>query len=194
MTSYGSLALRFDPLNEHVFVNKLVVLDEAGKQVAKGATKDYFILDENSTNAAHTKKVLNTPVPGLKPGYTLRTQITTEELAPSDNFRFQEFLLSSTVPTGASVVFVSGDVAGITSHTTSFTHVERSPDLIYALETNPKPYALEAMQARIDTFLPIIWLNEPTGSWGEIEARRSISSASRIDLRLTRKRPTWRRS
>ena len=168
VTRYSSMSMRFDPAYERVFVNKLAVFDASGKQVAEGAVNNYYVLDDSSSGEAKKHKVLNMPVPGLKPGYTLRFAVTTEELMPADVFRFQDFLLSSTVPVGVGAVFVHGDIGAITSRSTPLAKVERTSDIIYSVEANPKQYYLESSQPPIEYHLPIVWMGESGGNWEEI--------------------------
>ncbi len=168
VTRYSSMTMRFNPAYERVFVNRLAVFDASGKQVAEGSVNNYYALDDNSSGEAKQHKLLNTPVPGLKPGYTLRFVVTTEELILADSFRFQNFVLSSAVPVGVGAVFVHGDIASITSSSTQQAKIERTSDVIYCVEANPTQYYFEPNQPPIEYHLPIVWMGESGGNWEEI--------------------------
>jgi transglutaminase-like putative cysteine protease/Tfp pilus assembly protein PilF len=201
VTRFSSLSLRFDPGAERVFVNRLAVFDAAGKKVAEGSVNDYYVLDDNSSRVASQKKFLNLPVPGLKPGYTLRYVVTTQELTPADDFRFQEFLLTSSVPVGVCAAFVHGDVTSIVGNSTPLARVERAADLIYSLNTNPEPYSWESAQPLAEYYLPILFLGESAGSWEEVgrayleqikDKLVATDEARRVALELTKNCPTKR--
>jgi tetratricopeptide (TPR) repeat protein len=168
VSRYSLLSTRFDPLYERPYVNRLTVLNASGKQVGEGSVNEYYVVDDSGSGTANRKKVLNLPVPGLKPGYTLRAVMTTEELVPADSFRFQDFLLTSSMPTGVSAVFVHGDVASIAASSTPFAKIERTGDLIYCVQTNPKPYVSEPALPNPEHYLPVVWIGESGGKWEEI--------------------------
>ncbi len=165
VTRYSTLTVNFDPSAERVFVNRLAVFDEQGQKVADGSVDDYYVLDDDSSGTATQDKVLNLPVPALKPGHTLEFAVTTEELSASDDFRYQEFLLTSSVPVGMSIVFVRGDVSSLLSGTTAPATAEKASDLIYVILPNPVVYSWESYQPFVEHFLPMIWLGDSRSTW-----------------------------
>ena len=102
VAQYTNLTFPFEPSTERFYVNRLVVFDAEGKQVAKGSVDSYYVMDDSSSGVASRHKVVNVPVPGLKPGYSLEIETTREDYAPAKEFPFEAITLASTVPVGAS--------------------------------------------------------------------------------------------
>lgn len=103
VSQYSTLTFDLNPTGERFFVNRLVVLDTSGTQVAQGSVDTYYVVDNSSSGVASNAKVVTVPVPGLKAGYTIECMVTREDRVPSEEYGFDETPLSSTVPAGVSV-------------------------------------------------------------------------------------------
>ena len=197
VSQYRTLTFEFNPTAEQFYVNRLVVLDAAGKQVAEGSVDTYYVVDDSSTGVASNAKVVTVPVPGLKAGHTIECMVTREELSPSDEFGFDEVVLSTSVPVSVSAYYISGEVKNLKYKTSVPLSVESTDDLLYCVAANPAPYREEVKQQPIERFLPIVWVGEAGSTWpaesqkylkmvaGQTRARRRDAKAGPgIDARV----------
>jgi len=113
VAAFSTLQIPFDPLSEQIYVNELRVMDRAGKTLAAGKPSDYYVLDDHLRRMATQKKILNIPVPGLEPGCQIALMITSRELGRQDEFPFLEHCFSRHLPVRESILFLSGDTAGL---------------------------------------------------------------------------------
>lgn len=165
VSQYSTLTFDLNPTGERFFVNRLVVLDAAGKQVAEGSVDTYYVVDDSSSGVASNAKVVTVPVPGLKAGYTIECMVTREDRAPSEKYGFDETLMSSKVPVGVSVYYVTGDTQGLKYKTSLPLQVVASKDLLYCVTANPAPFREEIKQPPVERFLPVVWVGEADSSW-----------------------------
>jgi len=165
VAQYKTLEFELNPNGERLFVNRLVVLDAAGKQVATGSVDSYYMLDDTSSGMATNGKIVTVPVPGLKPGYTIECMVTREDRAPSESFGFDKAILSTSVPVGVSVYYVVGDVSNLRYKTSASIGLDQSEGLLCCVMANPVPYRDEAKQPSLERFLPIVWIGESNTSW-----------------------------
>ena len=176
---YGTLNFDLKPTVERLYVNRLVVLNAAGKQVAEGIVDNYFIVDDSSSGIATNSKIVNIPVPGLKPGHTIEYTITREERFPSESFSFQHALLSSSVPVGVSAFFVEGDVEGLKYETSLPISVAATNKVIHCVVANPPPICTESRQQPLQCYLPMIWVGDESRN---VERRRPrLSTVDRTE-------------
>ena len=80
VTRFSTFQFEFDPLAQQLYVNSLRVTDEAGQEIAFGKPSDYYVIDDGGNGVASGRKLLNVPVPGLKPGCTIELVFTRRDL------------------------------------------------------------------------------------------------------------------
>jgi hypothetical protein len=155
-------------MGERVFVNRLVVLDEQGHQVSQGSIDSYFVMDDSSSDTASSSKVINLPVPGLKPGYTLECLISREDLISAKSMPFEQASLSSNIPVKVSAFYVAGDVDAIRWAAPSGVKLERAGNALYCVEANPMLLSIEPNQPELVSFAPAVWVGPADASWEAI--------------------------
>jgi tetratricopeptide (TPR) repeat protein/transglutaminase-like putative cysteine protease len=180
VSRFSTLTFELDPVAERFYVNRLIVRNERGKQVAQGSVENYFIVDDTTSGVQSHSKTVNVPVPGLKPGYTIDCLVTREERFASEKFRFQKLNLSSSVPTGVSACFVRGDVEELACKTSIPMQVGKLPQAIYCIQLNAPPFQDEARQPPSEKYMPVVWISESKADWGVL----SRDYLSRIEDRL----------
>ncbi len=165
VSQYNTLTFELNPMVERFYVNRLVVLDTTGKQVAEGSVDTYYVVDDSSTGVASNAKLVTVPVPGLKPGYSIECMVTREDRAPSEEFGFGEINLSTSVPVGVSAYYIEGDVQSLNYKTSVPLNVEVGANLLQCVTANPPAYRAESKQQPIERFLPIVWIGEAGSTW-----------------------------
>jgi tetratricopeptide (TPR) repeat protein len=168
VTQFSTLTFKYEPLGERVFINRLVVLDEHGKQVSQGSVDSYFVTDDQSKETACNAKVINVPVPGLKAGYTLECQITREDIAPSKAMPFEQTALSSTIPIKVSAFFVQGDLKAVKWVASPGVKLEQNGNALFCVAANPLLLRVEPNQPEFSTFAPAVWVGPADSSWEEL--------------------------
>ena len=166
VSRFNTLTFDLDPVAERFYVNRLIVRNERGKQVAEGSVENYFIVDDTTSGVQSHSKTVNVPVPGLKPGYTIDCLVTREERFANDQFRFQKVDLSSSVPTDVSACFVRGDVEELACKTSIPMQVGKLPQSLYCIQLNAPPFQDELKQPPYEKYMPVVWINEAKADWG----------------------------
>lgn len=167
--SYKTIRCYFDPTFEDAFVNQLEVLDEANRVVAVGQVSDYYVSSVREADMATTQSVLCAPVPGLKPGYTLRYAYTIQDRSTSANVPFEKNLFATVAPSGPRAYFISGDVSrfiGFQEHGDFRAGRDRNA-MWWVLPTPPR-LTLESAIPSLEEFVPNIWLGNVQESWQQM--------------------------
>ncbi|MEP3481307.1 MAG: DUF3857 domain-containing protein [Fuerstiella sp.] len=170
---YKLIEADFNPATERLYVNFVEVLDTNGKVISEGRIDDYYLTTADQAMMATADQYLNIPVPGLKPGRTLRYQYTREDLTTTDLFPFKRRGFVQSVPGGPRAVFVVGDcqqlLTGTAPDSINATQDEESECLSFVCAEPPLLH-LESRMPRLDNFFPTIWLGEKGESWQQIGA------------------------
>ncbi len=165
VSQFSTLQFGFDPLAEALFVNEVRVLDAAGQEIATGKVEDDYVLDGPDNGLANQKKVLNVPVPGLKPGGMLRVAITRRLLGPVKEFPFLEHPFARAFPVWQSTLFLAGKLDGLRC-VTSPAIEPRSWGEGWAWTVSDPPLArYEPLQPPAATFLPTLWMDDAGTTW-----------------------------
>lgn len=183
VTENRTVTYTFNPTHERVFVNFIEVLDGEGKKVSEGKVSDYYLSEGQGGYGvmATGERTLNAPVPGLKPGHTLRYQITVEEKSQSETFPFLRIIFASLTPSGPRALCVVGDVESILSEAVHADFVEGSgEDFRYWLLPAPQRFQLESYLPRLDSFLPTLTVSSTPQTWGEVGAGYMEKIADRL--------------
>jgi tetratricopeptide (TPR) repeat protein len=173
VAQYSTLTFPLSKMSEQLFVNRLVVLDAGGKQVAEGNVDNYYITDDTSSGLATNDQIVNIPVPGLKPGHTIEYMVTRESRGADDEFPFEELKIAADVPTSVSAFFVEGDVDGLRCASSVPLPIIKTGNVLHCVVANPTPYRTEARQQSPNRFMPIVWIGDAKATW-ESEAQRYL--------------------
>lgn len=184
VTENRTVTYNFNPTHERVFVNFIEVLDGEGKKVSEGKVSDYYVSEGQGGFGvmATGERTLNAPVPGLKPGHTLRYQITVEEKARSETFPFLRTIFASLTPSGPRALCVVGDVEPIRSKAVHADFVEGEGEgFRYWLLPAPQRFQVESYLPRLDTFLPTLTVSSAPQTWAEVGAEYMEKIADRLN-------------
>lgn len=154
VSAFSTIEIDFDPLSENLYVNSLEVKDENGKVISKGDCSDYYIMDNRSSDMATHDKVLNIPIPNLKPGYTI--ELTSTKLFHSKDFVYYWGILSKSRPILYSVIFVTGDTKLLCYKTSNIPGMTPLKTGLAWTMTNPPIYEWEPLQGKVDDVLPMV--------------------------------------
>jgi tetratricopeptide (TPR) repeat protein/transglutaminase-like putative cysteine protease len=168
---FSTFQVSFNPLAEQVYVNTLLVTDGNGRVVATGKPSDYYVIDSAEGNdAASQLKVLNVPVSGLQPGYTIEFVVTRRDLTPPAAMPFVNHVFLYDVPVVESVFFLRAPLDGIVYRSSSdLTARNVEGGLCWTL-TDPPVYRWEPLQWDVDDFLPRVCVNAAAASWERLVA------------------------
>lgn len=163
VTAFSTIEIEFDPLSENLYVNRLEVKDEKGKVVSTGDCSDYYILDKRSSDMATHDKILNIPIPNLKPGYTI--ELTCTQQNNSKDFAYHWDTLSASRPIQYSAIFVTGDTQLISNGTSNTPGMTLLKNGFAWVMTHPPIYHWEPFQGKADEFLPVVRLASSGKTW-----------------------------
>ena len=165
VSQFKTLGTTFDPVKEDIYVNALLVFDEHGKPIAKGNQNDFIVTDDTSSGILSHDKVLQVPVPGLRPGCRVEFMVTRRDRSPPRAFPFESHVLASTLPTQQMVIFVDakpGDfdyelANGLTAETADYgLRIERR---------ELAPFVFEPLQQNAVAFVPTVYLGDKSATW-----------------------------
>ncbi|MGD9419239.1 MAG: tetratricopeptide repeat protein [Verrucomicrobiota bacterium JB025] len=168
---FKNVVFNFDPTYERACVNELTVLDASGNVVATGNPDDYYV--SGGTGGTHAmatgERTVTAPVPGLRPGHTLRYCYTVETKSTPESPPFDRFLFGSLVPAGPRAVFLTGSPGAYRSHSENGDITEvRGDSFRYWLSAEPTRFELENLLPDLDRFLPSLALGPTAPSWQAI--------------------------
>jgi hypothetical protein len=101
----NTLSVRFDPLSEEIFVNRLDVFDDAGRPTAVGDMSTFYLVDE-ANRGEDRARVLMLPVPGLRPGYRIELVATVRSFIKRTRFPFVQTYFGLKYPVRRQAVVV----------------------------------------------------------------------------------------
>lgn len=175
VADFSTLNFPFDPLSQEIFVNKLIVTDEAGKIIAKGRPEEQYLVDQSSLGSEATHgKILRVVVPGVKPGRTVEFAVTIRERAKSEGFPFQRNVIGTMHQVLVEAIVLRGDIGDVRAESSaSFVKLAKkseTKDTITWLLREPPPWHLEALLPPTDDYMPVLSLGDGKGDWQK-EAR-----------------------
>ena len=165
VSAFSSLEFSFSPLSQSVFVNELLVRNEQGEVVSRGAVKDYYVADDTSDGMISEDKRLVIPVPGLQPGYTIEATVTRDYPSAPESFNFSSEYLAAGFPVLNAAVCLVGDdstVAAVPLNGVESFPVENG---MLWMRKEPYTYRWEPMQSNVERFVPGLILGTGEASW-----------------------------
>ncbi|HPA21068.1 MAG TPA: hypothetical protein PLU30_25195 [Verrucomicrobiae bacterium] len=160
--SFPQIVEEFDSGAELPHLNKAVVLDEKGGEVAKIAVNSWHV--EGDGRGGHARLVAG--VPDLKPGQSVEWVVTFRGGAPSIRVPFWAHCFSRSLPVRRSVLWVDGDFRSVTA--SSSTGVPRpigEPRPHWIVENPPARPASEPYLPPDEVYLPHVWFGEVGKDW-----------------------------
>jgi len=167
---FSTLEFNFDPAYEQLYVNSLVVRDEAGDIIAEGDPSAYYVTSTVDGYEASTEKTAHLPVPSLAPGVVIEVVVTKSVGVEKDEFPLDIHYLSASRPIRYSAIFVSGkhDKLGHVSFGID-EPARRGESLVWEL-TAPIVYRWEPMQPYFDRMLPWVTIGTTSTDWNQAGA------------------------
>jgi hypothetical protein len=164
--NFSTIEINYNPLNEDLYVNKVVISNENDETVSQVPESEYYVIDRQNTQEATHEKTLNIPIHDLKPGYIINLVYTLKKYG--DNFIFYEFGFSKERPVRYSAIFYRGDINAIKYQTTGSPASIKTNDGMAWYIRNPPIYKWEPQQVHYHNFLPMIWLSSAEQDWTEL--------------------------
>jgi tetratricopeptide (TPR) repeat protein len=187
VSSFSTFQTSFNPLNEEVYVNEVLVKDAAGNLVTMGRTADYYVLDDRSSSSANNQKVLNIPVAGLQPGFNLSVTITRRELGQPKEFTFLPCALSSPFPVQERALYYAGDTNAIRFASSPNLAPECVDHGLLWRQADPPVSRWEPLAPRTADYVPEIWLNDARARWPELVTNYLAAIHERLELPAAQK-------
>jgi tetratricopeptide (TPR) repeat protein len=182
VSAFSTFQLVFNPLNEEMFVNQLLVKNSAGALVSTGRVADYYILDDRSSSAASSRKVLNIPVAGLQPGYNIELTVTRCELGKPDEFTFLPCNFSGTFPMQEQDLYFVGDTNLIRFASSPKLEPKVLPHGLLWSKTEPSVIRWESLQPPIVDYVPTVWLSDASARWPDLVTNYLATIRDRLEL------------
>ncbi len=198
VSAFSTFQIGFDPAGEELFINRLEVRTPDGTLVSTGRVADFYVLDDRSGQQATSRKVLNTPLAGLQPGYTVELVVTRRELGRINEFPFLAHSFSRPFPMPESVFFFRGDTGAVRYAASPRLEPERLPEGLLWRVREPAILRWEPMQATPIDYLPTVWIGDNSINWiseatnylGSIRDRLELPAAQRELARQITSRAT----
>ena len=168
VSAFSTFQVAFHPMAEQLYINRLEVRDAAGSLVSTGRVSDYYLLEDHSLFAASSRKILNMPVPGLQPGYSLEVVVTRREIGTPKEFAFFPFTFSQAFPVQESVLYLTGDTGSVRSAASPEIRAERLGAGLCWRWKEPPVARWEPLAPSVRDYLPTVWLADASSSWPEL--------------------------
>jgi hypothetical protein len=171
--------LPFNPLNESLYVNELVVADEQGKTISVGKEDQYYVVDGAQGNS---RKLLIVTPPSLRPGVSVSLTYTTRSFGQKE-CDFGKWLLCRGIPTSESSVFISGDVDETQVEASAGTRKETVGGGVAYRASNQPAFRVELNQPDLVEFLPSVAIGAKGADWKKeaVEYLREIEASLKPD-------------
>lgn len=192
VTQFSTLEFDFDPAFESLYVNRLIVRNEKGEQVAEGDLGTYYLTNSETGYEASTEKTVHLPVPSLMPGHTIEAVITKQTSVEKGSFPLETVYLSSDRPIEYSALFVRGQHPRLHYEASGVQPPRRSGNALVWEASLPIAFRWEPLQPYFDQILPWVQLGTISDSWeaagidylGRIEDKLAIDDVAERAARL----------
>jgi tetratricopeptide (TPR) repeat protein len=188
VSAFSTFQLVFNPLNEEIYVNQLLVKSAPGELVSTGRMADYYVLDDRSSTSAGSGKVLNIPVAGLQPGYNVELTFTRRELGQANEFTFLQRTFSGTFPTQEEDLYYAGDTNLIRYASMPELDPEALPQGLLWHKTEPPVAHREPLAPTIVDYVPTVWIGDRSAHWPELVTNYMEAIRDRLELPDDQKR------
>ena len=186
VSAFSTVQMPFDPLAEQIYVNEVRIMDSEGKTLSTGNLANYYVLDDHSRPEASHKKILNIPMPGLRPGCKLAVTLTRRAFGHAEEFPFCAHVFASTLPVRESIFFLTGDIGQLKYHSSPAMVPEKIGGGLCWRVKDPLVARWEPLQRPAATFLPTLWVSSAESRWPVIVSNylASISDSLKPDATL----------
>lgn len=182
VSAFSTFQLGFNPLNEEIYVNQLIVKNAAGALISTGSVDNCYVLDDRSSSAARSVKVLNIPVAGLQPGYNIELTVTRRELGKLDEFTFLNCAFCGSFPIQEEDLCFIGNTNLIRFESAPELEPKVLPHGLLWSKTEPPVIRREPLQPSIVDYLPTVWLSDASARWPDLVTNYLATIRDRLEL------------
>jgi hypothetical protein len=185
VSAFSTFQFVFNPLNEEIYVNQLVVKNAASAQVSAGSADNYYVLDyrdERSSSAASSRKVLNIPVAGLQPGCDIELTVSRRQLGQPDEFTFLTCVFSGSFPIQEQDLCFIGDTNLIRFESAPELEPKALPHGLLWSKAEPPVIRREPLQPSVVDYLPTVWLSDASARWPDLVTNYLATIHDRLEL------------
>ena len=182
VSAFSTFQIAFHPMVEQLYINRLEVRDASGSLVSTGRISDYYLLEDHSMFAASSRKVLNMPVPGLQPGYSLEVVATRREMGTPKEFTFLPFVFSQAYPVQESILYLIGDTGSVRSAASPSIKAERLGTGLCWRWKDPPVARWEPLAPSTPDYLPMLWLADASSRWPQLVTNYLAEISDRLVL------------
>ncbi len=167
-TSFSTVEVGFNPLNERIFMNRMEVRDSSGAVVSRASVSDAYVRDQGGDTASN-RKVLHIQVPGVQPGRTVEWEITWEDLDPSP-LDFERHIFASGLPSLVDTLFFVGDIPLMRFESTGGPALEeiREDRLAAWINRRREASPSEPLAVMLEERCPAVWFGSDHGGWDRV--------------------------
>ncbi len=176
---YNTLTYSYSPLHEKIHVNYCEVISKDGKVLAK-ADRGAIYLTDSSSSMANDDKVLNLPVSGLEVGCTIRSAVTIEDRAVSEDFDFERFFFVISKPFKRYLVGISGDIDKVEHSAINGLSTKKQDKMIWWVSEAQQAHRFESYQPYVETFRPTLYLGAKGVDWAQVTEEYHDKIAERL--------------
>jgi transglutaminase-like putative cysteine protease len=165
IAQFSTLEFDFDPGAEQMYVDRVIVRDAEGKQIAQGEPNSYYITNSENSYEASNEKTVHIPVPSLAPGVVIEAVITKSSNVETGEFPLEFVYLATDRPIAFSAVFVSGNHEQLQFQTNDVVEPRQSEQSLIWEAGNPAVFRWEPLQPYFDQILPWVYLGTTSKDW-----------------------------
>lgn len=165
---FSSFQIPFDPANEQLYVNQLRIVDAAGQTVSMGKINEYYVIDAPTEGGATRAKMLNVPVPGLRPGHTIELMYTSRDLTPPNGMPLHRQNFSSEIPVATAALYVVAPIDRLRDHAERIGPPRSiAGGKVWRIE-QPPLYRLEPQAQDVSSYLPRVVVGDAGLKWDQL--------------------------
>lgn len=191
VSAFSTFQFVFNPLNEEIYVNQLIVKNAAGALVSTGSADNYYVLDyrdDGSSSSASSRKVLNIPVAGLQPGCDIELTVSHREVGQPNEFPFLACVFSGSFPIQEQDLCFIGETNLIRFDSAPELAPQALPHGLLWSETEPPVFRREPLQPSVVDYLSTVWLSDASTRWPDLVTNYLATIRDRLELPDDQKR------
>ncbi len=182
VTQFSTLEFDFDPSYEQLFVNRLIVRNADGDEIAEGDINTYYITNSESGYEASTEKTVHLPVPSLSAGAVIEAVVSKRTSVERGSFPLETVYLSSDRPIEYSAVFVNGEHGRLDYKLNDVAEPRRSGKALVWDIVRPVAFRWEPLQPYFDQILPWVQIGTVSEDWTNAGTEYLDKIADKLDV------------
>ncbi len=155
----------FNDNYERLHINAFRVLDAQGQVLSELDIGTAYITSDDAEGMATHDKILNVPVPALRPGVVIEYLRTKQSLRPVEQLELQTHFFTSHRPVGLEAVLLRGDIESVDVLTHGDIPLQKLSDALVWLNRNSMQYKSEPLMPFVSELYPWIKFGSRADSW-----------------------------